>query len=97
MLEHLDSILYDIIFFLYYPIMHNGTFEHSNLISCIVHDLSILGVAQNIQVMDSLQVDEFVHGWFIEFDNLLKVIVHYLLIGEMTCLGRRDGFSMRVY
>ena len=47
--------------------------------------------------MDSLQVDEFVHGWFIEFDNLLKVIVHYLLIGEMTCLGRRDGFSMRVY
>ena len=58
MLEHLDSILYDIIFFLYYPIMHNGTFEHSDLISCIVHDLSILGIIQNIQVMDSFQIND---------------------------------------
>ena len=26
--------------------------------------------------------------------NLVETIVHYLLIGMMTCLGRLDGFLM---
>ena len=26
--------------------------------------------------------------------NLVKTVVHHLLIGGMTCVGRQDGFSM---
>ena len=29
-----------------------------------------------------------------DLGNLVKSILHYLLIGGMTCLDRRDGFPM---
>ena len=29
-----------------------------------------------------------------DLDNLFETIVHYLLIGEMTCLNCRDGFPI---
>ena len=29
-----------------------------------------------------------------DFDNLFETIVHYLLMGGMTFLGRQDGFPM---
>ena len=35
-----------------------------------------------------------VHSGFIDFDNLVKIIVHYLLVGGMTCLGHWDEFPM---
>ena len=31
-----------------------------------------------------------VHG----YDNPLETLVHYLLIGGMTCHGHQDGFTM---
>ena len=27
-----------------------------------------------------------------DLGNLVETVVHYLLIGGMTCLGRQDGF-----
>ena len=29
-----------------------------------------------------------------DLGNPIETIVHHLLIGEMACLGRRDGFPM---
>ena len=29
-----------------------------------------------------------------DLGNLVETVVHHLLIGGMTCFGRRDGFSM---
>ena len=29
-----------------------------------------------------------------DLDNLVETVVHYLLIGGMACLGRRDEFPM---
>ena len=29
-----------------------------------------------------------------DLGNPIKIVVHYLLIEGMTCLGRRDGFPM---
>ena len=29
-----------------------------------------------------------------DLDNLVETIVHYLIIGEMTCLGHREGVLM---
>ena len=29
-----------------------------------------------------------------DIGNLVKTIVHYLLIGGMTCFGHQDGFPM---
>ena len=29
-----------------------------------------------------------------DLGNLIETVVHHLLIGGMTCLGRRDGFHM---
>ena len=40
--------------------------------------------------MGSLQSDKL----FINLDNSSKTVVHYLLIREITYLGRRDGFPM---
>ena len=31
---------------------------------------------------------------FIDLRNPIKVVVHYILIGRMICLGRRDGVLM---
>ena len=29
-----------------------------------------------------------------DLGNSIKTVVHHFLIGEMTCLGRQDGFPM---
>ena len=29
-----------------------------------------------------------------DLSNPVEIVVHYLLIGEMTCLGRQNGFPM---
>ena len=29
-----------------------------------------------------------------DLGNLIEIVVHHLLIGGMTCLGRQDGFPM---
>ena len=29
-----------------------------------------------------------------DLSDSIETLVHHLLIGEMTCLGRRDGFPM---
>ena len=34
------------------------------------------------------------HNQFIDLGNLVKNVVHYLLIRMTTCLGCRDGFPM---
>ena len=34
------------------------------------------------------------HKRFMDLGNLVKTIVHHLLIGWMTCLGRRDRVPM---
>ena len=31
-----------------------------------------------------------IYNWFIDLDNLIKIIVYYLIIGMMTCLGHPD-------
>ena len=35
-----------------------------------------------------------VHNWFIVLDNLVEIVVHYLLIGGMTYLGYQNDFPM---
>ena len=35
-----------------------------------------------------------VHNRFMDLGNPSKTIVHYLLIGGITCLSRQDGFPM---
>ena len=52
--------------------------------------MSALGVTQNIQVISSLQVDEFVHGWVMDLGDLWEAIVYYFLTIGMTNLGHRD-------
>ena len=44
--------------------------------------------------MGSLQVDNLFTTRFIGLDNLLEVIVYYLLIKGMTGFGNRDEFPM---
>ena len=34
----------------------------------------------------------FDHNRFMDLGNPSKTIIHYLLIGGMTCLGCQDGF-----
>ena len=36
----------------------------------------------------------FDHNRFMDLGNPSKTIIHYLLIGKMTCLGRWDEFLM---
>lgn len=81
-------------FSLYLTYLYYDKFEHFILIPCILHDLSVLKAIQNIQVINSLQISEIVHGWFIALGNSLENIVHYLPIGGITCLGHRDEFFM---
>ena len=40
--------------------------------------------------MGSLQDLWFVHGWLMDLDNPFEIIIHYLLIGGMTCLSLWD-------
>ena len=35
-----------------------------------------------------------VHNWFMDFGYPSKTVVHFLLIGEIACLGCWDGFPM---
>ena len=35
---------------------------------------------------------EITHNWFIDLSNPFKVVVHYFLIGGITCLNYQDGF-----
>ena len=35
-----------------------------------------------------------VHNWFMNFCNLVKTVVHYLIIEGMTCLSCRDKFPL---
>ena len=35
-----------------------------------------------------------VHSWFMDLGNPIETIMHHLLIGGMTCLGRWDEFPM---
>lgn len=72
--------------------MHYDKFEHSILIPCTLHDLSVLEVSQKIQLIGSLQINELVYGWFI--GNQLENIVHYLPMGGMTCLSHQIELSM---
>ena len=37
---------------------------------------------------------EVVHSWFVDLGDSSKVVVHYLLIGGMSCLGYGDEFPM---
>ena len=69
-----------------------GIFKHSCLITYIIHNSSALGVIYKIQVIGFLQVYKFIYDQFVDLDDSLKVIVHYLLIGEMTYLGHPDEF-----
>ena len=38
--------------------------------------------------------DKLVQGWFMNLDNLLEIVMHYLLIYGMTRLGYQDGFHI---
>ena len=53
-----------------------------------------LGIAWRIQVISSLKVNDFVHNWFIDLGNPFQVIMHYLLIGVITCLNHQDEFPI---
>ena len=44
--------------------------------------------------MGSLKSDELSIVFLMDLGNLFEIVVHYLLIGEMTCSGHRDGFPM---
>ena len=37
---------------------------------------------------------QFIDNRFMDLGNPFEIIVHYLLIGERTCLGHRNGSSM---
>ena len=44
--------------------------------------------------MGSLKSDELSIVFLMDLGNLFEIVVHYLLIGEMTYTGHRDGFPM---
>ena len=45
--------------------------------------------------MSFLQVDDlFIIGLIINLGNLLKAIIHYLLVKDIIVLGHRGGFLM---
>ena len=71
-----------------------GVFEHFDLITCILYDLSLLRVIRKIQVISSLKINEFVHDRFKDLNNSLEVIMYYILIGKMTCFDLLDSLSM---
>ena len=41
-----------------------------------------------------MQVNDFVHSWFINLGNPFEDIMHYLLIGVITCLNHQDGLPI---
>ena len=53
-------------------------------ITCIVHDLGVLGVIWKIQVIGSSQDLRVVCSYFMDLGSPSKTIVHLLLIREMT-------------
>ena len=64
---------------LYHPFVLIGYLSIHTYITCIGHDLGMLGV---------------VHSWLMDLGNQFEIIVHYLLIKGMPCLSHRDGFTM---
>ena len=44
--------------------------------------------------MVSLQDEKSFHNQFMNLDNPIKIVVLYILIGEMTCLGCEYGVPM---
>ena len=59
-----------------------------------MRDLSALEVVWKIQIMSFLQVDMLIHSWFMDLGYLIETIIHYLLIGGITCFSHQDGFFM---
>ena len=73
--------------------MHYSFLVFWHRISYIVHDLGALRVAQEIRIMGSSQVNDFVQDWFMNLNNSFDVIMCYLLIWGITILGPQDeGF-----
>ena len=62
-------------------------------IFCIVRDLSALGVMEDSN-HGFIASRWLIHNRFMSLGNLLKVVVHHLLIWGMVGLGYQDKFPM---
>ena len=62
-------------------------------ITCIVHDLRVLRVAQKIQVMVPWKMISC-SSQFMDLGNPIKIIMHYPLIRGMTYLDCQEGIPM---
>ena len=81
-------------FYFYLFLFHVSIMNILVCIFCIVCDLGALIIAQKIKVIGFFANRWLVHNWFMGLSNLLEVVVHHLLIGDMVNLSYRDGFLM---
>ena len=93
MLRFIYKFIY-LFYFPFYPICINWLFKHTHpyLLYCIW--LGCIRSCTKDTSHGSLINRYVVHSQLIDLGNSIEIIVHYLLIGGMTCLSHRDKFPM---
>ena len=87
-------ICYTFSFLYFIHVCINIYLSIQHCITCIVHDLSALGVVLKSKSLGFLTSLWVVYNWFINLGNPFEIVVHYLLIRGMTCLDQQDEFPM---